>query len=286
VTLLHAFTNGTDGAYPEAPLAQGKDGNFYGTTSAGGSNGYGNVFQISSNGGASFVSLHAFTNGSDGANPQAGLVQAADLSFYGTTYYGGATSNGVVFKITSAGLLTPLYSFSGQNDGANPAAGLLLAADGNFYGTTYFGGAYGSGGVFKITSTALFTPLYSFTGGDDGGNPAASLTQSGSGNFYGTAYFGGVGGMGTVFQLTGLLPVAPKFLSIGSASLGVVLTWSAVPGQVYQLQYAASLSSNAWINLGNPVTAGGTVAGETNLFPFVPPSPRYYRLSTSLPTAP
>jgi uncharacterized repeat protein (TIGR03803 family) len=280
VTLLHTFTNGIDGAYPEAQLVQGSDGNFYGTTYAGGSNGFGNVFQINSDG-SSFISLYGFTNGSDGANPQAGLVQGADLIFYGTTYFGGSTSNGVVFKITSAGLLTPLYSFLGLNDGANPAAGLLLDADGNFYGTTYDGGEYGEGAVFRISSTDTFTALYSFTGGNDGANPLAALTESSDGSLYGTTFSGGIGGTGTVFQLTGLRAVPPSILSIVSTSPGLVLTWSTTPGQTYQLQYSSNLSSTNWTDLGNPVSASSGAASQTNLSPVS--SPRFYRVSSSLP---
>ena len=104
------------------------------------------MFKISTNG--ALTTLYAFgsiTNASgealDGANPQAGLVQGSDGNFYGTTYRRRHEQlAGTVFKISTNGVLTSLYSFTGTNDGANPQAGLVQGSDGNFYGTTYHGG--------------------------------------------------------------------------------------------------------------------------------------------------
>ena len=104
-------------------------------------------------------------DGSDGAEPLASLIQGADSNFYGTTYAGGTTGEGTVFKITPAGTLTTLYSFCSQNGCAgrrSPEAGLVQASDGNFYGTTFEGGANGDGTVFKITPAGTLTTLYSF----------------------------------------------------------------------------------------------------------------------------
>jgi uncharacterized repeat protein (TIGR03803 family) len=143
--------------------------------------------------------LHSFT-GLDGSNPQAALVEGSDGNFYGTTYSGGASSSGTVFRITPAGSLTNLHSFSGP-DGAFPYAGLLLAGDGNFYGTTYLGGASGSGTVFRITPTGSLTNLHSFSG-PDGASPQAALVEGTDGNFYGTTYAGGTSGSGAVFRIT------------------------------------------------------------------------------------
>jgi len=202
-TLLYSFGMTGDGASPYAGLAQGTDGNFYGTTFIGGAYGsYGTVFKITPRG--KLTTLHSF-DGTDGDQP-AGLVLAIDGNFYGTTEFGGANSNGTVFKITSSGALTTLHSFD-RTDGAGPYdAGLVQATDGNFYGTTYQGGADDYGTVFKITPRGKLTTLHSFSNAD-GSFPRAGLVQGTDGNFYGTTQEGGaVGscgdGCGTVFRIT------------------------------------------------------------------------------------
>jgi uncharacterized repeat protein (TIGR03803 family) len=145
----------TDGANPWAGLVQGTDGNFYGTTEYGGSNGDGVVFKITPQGTLSTLYNFCSQGGcADGSEPLAGLVQASDGNFYGTTYAGGASSNcsggcGTIFKITPNGTLTTLHSFSGS-DGAAPYGALVHATDGNFYGTTWGGGANGEGTVFRL----------------------------------------------------------------------------------------------------------------------------------------
>src|ERR1019366_4203300 len=137
----------------------------------------------------SSVPLYSFSGGSDGSTPIAGLVQGTDGNFYGTTV-GGGLSCGTVYKITSGGSLTTLYSFScGGSDGSTPYAGLVQGSDGDFYGTTYFaglvdGGNYGFGTVFKITSGGSLNTLYTFSDGNDGGNPIAGLVQGTDGDFY------------------------------------------------------------------------------------------------------
>ena len=198
---LYSF-DGTDGAGPVAGLVQGSDGNFYGTTQVGGTNGSGTVFKITPSG--ALTTLHSF-DGADGSNPAAVLMQASDGNLYGTTEAGGANGNyGTVFKITPTGTLTTLYSFCSQSgcaDGALPRAGLVQASDGDFYGTTAFGGAnYYEGTVFKITPNGTLPTLHSFDGAD-GGDPNA-LVQASDGNFYGTTVLGGANGdNGTVFRL-------------------------------------------------------------------------------------
>jgi len=147
-TNLHLFTV-SDGWYPEAGLVQGSDGNFYGTATSGGANGDGSVFRISSSG--SFTNLHSFAF-AEGYFPLAALVQGSDGNFYGTAYGGGANGLGTVFRISPSGSLTNLYSFSGYpSDGSHPEGGLVQGSDGNFYGTTYDGGANHAGTVFKLT---------------------------------------------------------------------------------------------------------------------------------------
>ena len=136
--------------------------------------------------GVVLTSLHSFQGLTNGANPVAGLVQGSDGNFYGTTSKAAANGYGTVFKISTNGALTSLYSFTGGNDGANPCAGLVQGSDGNFYGTTQYGGTNGAGTVFKISTNGALTSLYSFTGGNDGANPDAGLVQGSDGNFYGT----------------------------------------------------------------------------------------------------
>jgi uncharacterized repeat protein (TIGR03803 family) len=223
LTTLYSFcpqTNCPDGDGPQAGLVQGTDGNFYGTTFNGGYTGdncgtyfgCGTVFKITPSG--TLTTLHSFCTQvrcPDGENPWAGLVQASDGNFYGTTSAGGAGTYGSVFKITPSGTLTTLHSFN-DNDGSAPLAALVQTTDGNLYGTTYFGGnCLGScGTVFKITPSGTFSTLHTFcpqSGCTDGQNPEGALVQATDGNLYGTTQGGGPtqfcgGGCGTVFEIT------------------------------------------------------------------------------------
>ena len=221
LTTLHTFAGySTDGASPYAGLVQATDGNFYGTTYAGGTSGNcqggcGTVFKITPAG--TLTTLHSF-DWYDGASPTGALVQGNDGNFYGTTYGGGAAPRvGTVYsKSPRGGALTTLYSFCAQancTDGQQPYAGLVRGSDGNFYGTTLEGGAntgcsLGSGTcgtVFRITPGGALTTLYSFCSQHnctDGGNPYAGLVQTNDGNFYGTTFGRGVNGYGTVFKIT------------------------------------------------------------------------------------
>ena len=156
--------------------------------------------------------LHSFgATQYDGLNPSA-LIQASDGNFYGTTYYGGVNGDGTAFRIDRFGHVTILHSFGDPNtpnDGTKPSAALIQGADGNFYGTTYYGGANSflqGGTAFRMTTSGNVTVLHSFgaSGSHDGTNPSAALIQGADGNFYGTTYDGGTNGNGdgTVFKLT------------------------------------------------------------------------------------
>lgn len=201
LTTLHSFSGSPgDGANPIAALAQGSDGNFYGTTPSGGQNFQGTVFRITPAG--AFTVLHSFSGyPGEGGVPFAALVQGSDSDFYGTTAVGGPHSKGTVFKIDAAGNLTTLHSFSGSpNEGANPVAGLAQGNDGNFYGTTALGGTGSRGAIFKIDAAGNLMTVHSFTGSpNDGALPFAGLIQGSDGNFYGTTVLGGAHGVGTVF---------------------------------------------------------------------------------------
>ena len=234
-TTLVSF-NIVDGAFPSASLVQGRDGNLYGTTSGGGitsclpPQGCGTVFKLTPTG--TLTTLHKFcpqTNCTDGNDPGA-LVLGADGNFYGVAGGGGANSGGTVFKITPRGTLTTLYSFCAQAncaDGSGPRS-LILATDGNFYGTARFGGANTScfvcGTIFKITPGGQFTALHSFDGSD--GYGPSSLIQGSDGNFYGTTYsipsaeFCESTGCGTIFKITpaGTLTTLHVFSSTDGAN--------------------------------------------------------------------
>jgi uncharacterized repeat protein (TIGR03803 family) len=238
VTVLHAF-NGRDGADSHAALIQGTDGNLYGTTSSGGTGDGGTVFEITPRG--KLTTLYSFcsqNNCADGETPYAGVIQASDGNFYGTTYHGGANGDyGTVFRITPDGTLTTLYSFCSQSDctdGERPAASLIQATDGNLYGTTTYGGANGyicgegCGTVFEITPSGTLTTLYSFcsqAGCLDGADPYAALIQGTDGNFYGITVEGGANscivgttnyGCGTLFRIApgGTLTTLYNFCSV------------------------------------------------------------------------
>ena len=152
-------------------MLEATNGKFYGTTSAGGANGDGTVFEITA--GGTLTTLYSFCSQSgcaDGANPFAGLIQAANGRFYGTTAYGGANGVGTVFEMTAGGSLTTLHSFAGA-DGAYPVAGLVQGIYGGLYGTTGYGGSSsncqeGCGTVFKMTLGGALTTLHSFDGSD------------------------------------------------------------------------------------------------------------------------
>jgi uncharacterized repeat protein (TIGR03803 family) len=208
LTTLHSFAGDIEGQGPVG-LVQGSNGYFYGTTSAGGPNWSGTVFKISTDG--ALTTLYSFTGGNDGGGPN-GLVQGSDGYFYGTTEEGGnglspdmwPSGNGTVFRISPNGALTSLYSFPGGDDGANPSAGLVQGRDGNFYGTTEYSQVFnsGAGSMFKISTNGALSNLYSFTGGNDGANPRAALVQGSDGYFYGTTEWGGTNGMGNVFKIS------------------------------------------------------------------------------------
>lgn len=268
---LWKFTTDGTGGLPSAGLVQATDGNFYGTTTDGGANDCGTLFKMTPEG--TVTTLYNFDCES-ASNPQTLLVEgldgdlygttgetiykittagvfsivytfcdvcgtifapnnlilALDGNFYGTASVGNSSNGGAVFKFSSGGTLTTLYNFCSEAncaDGKTPEAGLVQAADGNFYGTTMNGGANGDGTVFKITPGGKLTTLHSFNF-RDGANPSSALVYASDGNFYGTTQYGGANydngaNMGgTVFKISsaGVLKTLYNFCAALSCSDG------------------------------------------------------------------
>jgi uncharacterized repeat protein (TIGR03803 family) len=268
LTVLHEF-GVTDGFGPNAPLVQGTDGSFYGTTSSGGTGaacsiGCGTVFKISS--GGSFLTLHDF-DGTDGEDPGGGLVRGTDGNFYGTTG-SGTTNYGTVFKITPGGTLTTLHNFE-YGDGSQPYGALEQATDGSFYGTTGGGGPNpcgqrGCGTVFKISSDGSFVSLHSFDY-TDGYGPTGGLVQATDGKFYGTTLSGGANGYGTIFDITSggvlttLYSFCAPYCADGTSAFGLV---QATDGNFYGTMVSGGTNAQGTVF---KITSGGVL---TTLYDF------------------
>jgi uncharacterized repeat protein (TIGR03803 family) len=202
-TVLHFFGGTGDGGAPNGALLQAPDGNFYGTTS----DASGTVFKLTPAGVETV--LFSFPNSAlDGSKPSS-LILGPNGSFYGTTFAGGQSNYGTVFTITPAGAETVLYSFAAGGDGENPSAPLVKGSDGNFYGTTAFGGTSHQGTAFRTTPGGQETVLYSFPGGTgNGANPYTALIQGLDGSLYGGAAGGNQnsdfcgGGCGSLYAIT------------------------------------------------------------------------------------
>ena len=274
-TTLYAFTGADDGYYPLTGLVLGNDGNFYGTTAEADTfgdpaYGAGTVFRITP--GGAFTSLASF-NYSNGANPYAGLIQANDGNFYGTTYNGGAANAGTVFQMTPAGTLNTMVSFNNTN-GANPQAALVQGPDGNFYGTTEQGGTNDYGTIFQMTPDGTLNSLLSFNYFSNGADPTAGFVQSTNGTFYGTTYTGGNRGYGAIFNLT--VPMPPTFQTVTRTGGMITFTWNVMPGQKYQVLFKTDWDQTCWNTLGDPITATGTTASASDS---IGPDPhRLYRV--------
>ena len=305
LTTLASFVAGTygypSGAYPEAALTQGNDGNFYGTTAPSDADD-GTIFQVTTNGTLTTLTSFSFT-GTNGETGKAALTLGKDGNFYGTTGGGGSGNAGTIFQVTTSGTLTTMVSFSGTN-GASPVAALTLGNDGNFYGTTEGGGSGSVGTLFRVTTNGTLTTMVSFYG-TNGANPEAALTLGNDGNFYGTTASGGSWNAGTIFQITtsGTLTTLVSFNRTNGANptaalilgndgnfygitpgggvdyLGTVFRLSLIPGITIQPQ---SQTNNAgatvtfvcetilqpvafqWQKNGTNLANGGNISGATN----------------------
>ena len=187
---------------PLAPLVRDPEGDLFGTTNQGGQADVGLVFKLSPSGTETI--LHSFLGGSDGANPYSGLL-LWDGNLYGTTYQGGASNAGIVYEGQPVGDGDGSIQLQRRGGRRQSVRGRDCGLGGNLYGTTYSGGAFGYGTVYKLTA-GQETVLYSFTNGADGANPYAGVISDSAGNLYGTALYGGVAnctyGCGVVYKLT------------------------------------------------------------------------------------
>jgi uncharacterized repeat protein (TIGR03803 family) len=238
--------DGANGSYPEGALMQGSDGNFYGTTYSGGDltqgngRGLGTVFKMTPEGALTTLVKFKFTNG---ALPNAGLIEGCDGDFYGTTESGGTfltakgSYQGTIFKVTPNGTLTTLVKFNYSN-GSDPRGALVQGSDGNFYGTTATGGAFGNGTVFKMTPAGALTTLVSF---ESNGEPWTELALGRDGNFYGVTWGASSGERGSVFRVTpsGKLSTLIDFAGSSAAEPEVAVTFGR-DGNLYGSTYAGS----------------------------------------------
>jgi uncharacterized repeat protein (TIGR03803 family) len=270
--LLYSFCsllNCTDGGTPKMPPIQAGNGNFYGTTSVGGKQGHGVVYEMTSAGTYNvrydFCSQPACADGWK-ANQ---LVADASGNLYGTTAVGGDYDYGTVFELTTADEYLVLHSFDGT-DGRYPNAGLTLGNDGNLYGVTTRGAA-DFGSIFQITTAGVFTPLYAFCTRCDDDYTSLALFQGTDGLLYGTIQFGGTLGYGSVFSLSnGLNPLVETVPVAGAAGQSVIILGNNLTG-------SSSVTFNG-------TAAEFTVVSDTYITAAVPPGATTGTVSVTTPT--
>ncbi len=198
-TLLHDFLGSSDGAGPTSPPIQGSDGNLYGTTTGSGGIFSSTVYKYTRSG--AYSTIFEFSN-TQGKLAAARLVQGSDGNLYGTAVEGGTANNGTIYKLSTSGTLLYNYSFPASGKFGVFPSELIEASDGNFYGTTSYGGTAHDGTVFRMNQKGIVSVLYNFAGADDGANPSGGVVQGTDGNLYGATSARGTYGFGTIFQIS------------------------------------------------------------------------------------
>jgi len=288
--------NNTSGISNKSFFAQGPDGELYDTNYSGGEYNNGSVFEMSTSGDYELLYSFCQAGGSlcpDGLDPNGGVTLGSDGDFYGTTWGGGINGNGTVFKITPAGKLTTLHSFSGVGtDGSGPYYPVLQASNGDFYGTTSAGGEYGNGTFFKITSKGSLTTLASFESSVNGYTPNLPVEGT-DGDFYGTTNNGGPDSdcnCGVVYKATaaGKITVLYTFPSGQGSPVGQLVQgsdgnfWGVTDGSAFiscgELFKISSSGDFTVVHTfaGQPTDACGPVSGliagsDGNLYGVSPP---------------
>jgi len=244
-TVLYSFKGGAgDGKYPYGGPLMDKAGNLYGTTVAGGPDNDGTIFKLAPDG--TETVLHSFTNSpNDGNGPEGNLILDKHGNLYGTTPLGGSDDLGTVFRLARGGTVTLLHSFTDSSgDGAHANPGLIMDRAGNFYGSTWSGGANSRGIVFKLAPDGTETILHSFPDASgDGQNLVGGLAMDAVGNLYGSTFQGGANNDGAVFKL------APD----GSETV------------LYSFCQEPNCNAGAWPEAGPMVDKAGNVYGTTSL---------------------
>lgn len=273
--ILYTFTGTSDGGMTYAGLISDAKGNLYTTTPIGGKStgcggsSCGNVFRLTK--GGQWTSLYSFEGPPDGAVPLAGLISDAQGNFYGTTSQGGPSGAGTVFRVSPGGKEKRLYNFTGSADGGQPCS-VLLSIAGNLYGVASQGGKFGFGTIFKVTTTMKETVLYNFTAVSypQAQGPCAGLIPDAMGNLYGTTYFGGTVGLGSVFKLTkaGKFTVLYSFRGSTDGAFPVGALLSDLKGNLY-----GTASEGGDLSCGNGSGCGAVLkldktGKETTLFSF------------------
>lgn len=273
VTPLASFSGNT-GSGIRAGLTLGPDGSLYGAAQLGGVNGIGTLFKRSRDG--NIATLHSFNYRPDGANPNASLALGPDGNLYGTAINGGtnllqtgpnsysALSYGTIFRLTTNGIFTPITYFNSTN-GANPYSALTLL-DGNFYGTTAYGGISNLGTVFQVTTNGDLTTLDSFTG-NNGSHPYGRLAIGPNGNLFGMTGYGGISNVGTLFEIStqGMINPILHFTGTNGANPQSGLFWNS-DGYFYGITESGGSKKLGTVFKVTPGGALTTLAsfGQTN----------------------
>lgn len=245
-TVARSFANGPTG--PQyGNLIKASDGLLYGMTPAGCyANGGGAIFRCDTSGNNMTI-LYAFKGGSDGGGPYGSLIQANDGNLYGMTNYGGNSGSGVIFKCTTSGTETAIYSFTNNE---KPYGSLIQATDGNLYGMTHGGGSNGMGSIFQCSLSGTYNLLVSFTGASGpamGANPYGGLVQATNGLLYGMTYSGGANNVGVIFQCTttGTYTDLVDLTSANSNPYGSLI--QANDGNLYGMTFAGGVNSDGTV---------------------------------------